>query len=366
MTMDRIPHDVETLVRDAAQAAPGYGGDYTDIPRIARRQRQRQTATVFTAVAAVLAVVGAGVAVNRGPDRSAPVNPPAATTAPPAPAGAQRLLLNGADGSYRTFDNGTETYTVLRPDTQVGEFTVDGGWRLGTHPVTGADRWDRVVGRADGSIVAIGPKGSSTFLVVTGPAGDVVLSRDLSGAGTGVSLVAADQEHAYLWRPDGLVEHTLNAGGERLLIAKEQLDVTGFDDGQIVTADVQNGRLALVRKASPCTVELYDLDRPAEAGLHDLTDDATCRKVTGVRLSPDGAQVAMAWWFTDPDSSPQIDVMTSDGTDVPAISASVDVEPFPDEEPIVAMSWVDRTTIRGIFLRPAAGRAGMTPFTATA
>jgi hypothetical protein len=362
MTVDRIPHDVETLVRDAAQAPLGYGGDFADIPRIARRQRNRQTAAVFAGVAAVLAVVGAGVAVQRGPDR-APVNPPAATTNAPTPAGAQRLMLNGADGSYRTFENGTQKYTTLGNE-QVGEFTVDGSWQWRLHQVVGADRWDQFIGRPDGSTVALGPKGPATFLVVAGPGGSVELSRDVAKPGEKVALVGATEEYAYLWRPAGLVEHTLNAGGERVLITNEQLEITGFDDGQLLAADLENEHLVIVRKAQPCAVEVFDLAKPAEADIFSMDEGHhTCLKITAVRVSPDASRIAMVRWDRDPDSAPQLETIATDGNS-PLVGTSIDLDPTRSEEPIFAMSWVDKDTVRGVAYRAVDGRSDLTPFTA--
>ncbi|MBB2940956.1 hypothetical protein FB565_000660 [Actinoplanes lutulentus] len=356
--MDRIPHDIETLIRDVAQAEPGYGGDFADIPRRARRHRNRQMTAAFAGVAAVIAVVGIGVSVNRAPDRT-PVNPPAATTAAPLPTGAQRLMLNGADGSYRTFENATPIYTEFG-GTQVGEFTVDSTWQMRKHQVVGADRWDRFAGLADGSIVAIGPQGSKTNLVVAGPDGTVRQTREVGKAGEKVTLVSATSEYAYLWRPSGLVEHTLNAGGERVLVTPEQLDVTDFFDGQIYGADVENGKLALTRKSNPCVVEFVALDTPSEAEMVSLDGNATCDRIISLRLSPDASEVAIA--YVD-DAGPEITLMDvttgalSDGT-------SVDIDPYHSEDPIVAISWVDAKTLRGMAYR-AIPSSDLTPFTIT-
>ncbi|BBH67537.1 hypothetical protein ACTI_42220 [Actinoplanes sp. OR16] len=358
MTVDRIPQDVEALVRDAAQASPGYGGDFAEIPRIARRQQRRRTAAVFAGVAAVLAVAGVGVAADRGPD-PAPVDPPAVTpTTVTVPPGAQRLMLNGANGEYRTFDNGTMTYTELGR-TQVGEFSVDGSWQWRLHQLTGPDRWDGVVGRADGSIVAAGPSGASTELVVVDAAGAIVQSRDL---GEPVALVSADEKHAYLWRPSGLVEHTLSSGAERVVVPRELIEVDDVFGGQIVTADVANGLLALVRKATPCVVELYDLSGPDHAGMYTMAEDRTCSRVTGLRLSPDAKRVAVAMWFIEPGSGPHVEVLETDGgTNIGG--TDVDVQPA-EVDPLMAVAWVDDKTLRGVFFHASTSTASdLTPFT---
>ncbi|MEU8244307.1 hypothetical protein AB0C07_39135 [Actinoplanes missouriensis] len=382
---DRIPQDVDTLVREAAGAMPGYGGDFADLPRIARRQRRRRTAGTVAAAVAVLAVAGIGVTVDRGPDRT--VSPPAATSSPdqpptvaPGPAGAQRLMLDGANGTYQTFETSnthtTLTDTTLSGATRVGEMTVDGTWKLTTHEVVGADGWDRFVGLADGRIVALGPddtlpgvqredgpdvEGLTINLVVTGPDGRVLQSRDVREPGEPVALLGATERYAYLWRPAGLVEHDLATGAEQVRVTPGQLGVTGFFDGRIAAADLVGDRLVIVRQESPCVVFVFDVATGAELTGHDLAGNATCERIVGLRLSPDTSEIAVA--YRDGDML-EVTVMDAAGG---ALSDSTDVPVGADlkQEPAIAVSWVDERTLRGAAYGTGGGPAGLVPFTLT-
>jgi hypothetical protein len=374
--MDEMPRDVETAVRAAARAAGGYTGALDDVYRRARRRRSRQAAAGFGAVAALLTVVGVGVASQRAPSTPAPV-PPAAVSAP-APEPAQRLLLTGATGSYRTA--GSPALKLGNGDP-VGELRPDG--RLVGHDVVGADSWDRSIGLPDGRTVALGPvdtapgadrkdgvdvAGLKINLVVAGADGAVQLQRDVRRKGESVALLTASGTTAYLWRPAGLITHDLVSGAERVLVSRKALGVTDVFDGSVEAADLVGERLVVSRSSDPCEPAILDT-RTGAAVTTLRFSDLDCKWVTGLRLSPDGATAAVVYQTSDVDSGFRIAVARIAGAavltdrEVPATARKPTAKQ--DQQVLTDVAWQDDRTLSVVAVPIGAGILELKPFTIT-
>ncbi|GAA1605230.1 hypothetical protein [Actinoplanes couchii] len=289
--MDTIPQDVTEAVRAAAGAAPGYRADLTDVRRRVRRRRKRQA--VLSAVGAVVLVVATGFGVIVRREESRLNDLPAADDAPPEP-GLQRLLLNGALGRYQPAAEGGRA-VELGASTRMGVLEPSG--RIDTLDVVGAGRWDRAVALPDGAVVAVNE--SEFRLVVTRPDGTVRLQRNLSHDEEWMSLLTATADTAYLWRQTDLVAHDIASGTETPVVNMYQLGLINMQ-GAFTAADVNDGVLVLAPKETTgCSVEL--LRRPLAANREPVRSEwldigvGNCEQVTGIRLSPDGAMVAVSY-----------------------------------------------------------------------
>ncbi|GAA4596850.1 hypothetical protein BJY16_002156 [Actinoplanes octamycinicus] len=363
--MDEIPRDVADAVRASAQTAKGYAGDLDDVRERARRQRKRQTAGAFAGVVAVLAAVGAGVTVWRAP--APPATSTAATGQVVAPRSqpAQRLLLDGAAGSYRAGGSAV----TLGGRERVGELAPDG--RLITHDVVGADGWDRVVGLPGGGLVALGAHdtmpgtdredgvdvaGLEINLVVVGADGKVGLKRDVRRTGEAVSLLTATGTTAFLWRPAGLVAHDLGSGRERVLLSPSALGVGNLFDGAVQAADLAGDRLVLARERDSCKPRVFDT--AARAAVVSLPlPGSTCRRVTALRLSPDGTVLAAAYESSAAERGIRIALIrVADGT-VMSDRAVAGTERAAQAKtgPQVIIAWLDDRTLRAVPVPSGAG-----------
>ncbi|GIE94309.1 hypothetical protein [Paractinoplanes rishiriensis] len=295
--MDQIPAPVETAVRTAAQAAPGYRGDLDSVYRRARARRQRLIATA-AGVAVLITAAGVGLA-QRRPAPPVTVLPATQPVVKPAPA--QRLLLSGAVGTYRTDGAAVR----LGGRDRVGEILPDG--TLAGHPVQGADGWDRTVGLPDGRLVALGPRdlmpdverpdgpdieGLEYNLVVAAPDGAVQLSRDVRVKGEAVTLLTATAETAWLWRPAGLYSHDLATGTESLAVPRKTLGIAQVFDGSTQFADLNGDRLIVAADSTRCAPKVLDIGQPVRPLPLALAD---CSTIANLRLSPDGNVVAVTY-----------------------------------------------------------------------
>ncbi|BCJ44117.1 hypothetical protein GCM10010168_09300 [Actinoplanes ianthinogenes] len=372
--MEQIPRDVADAVRATAQAAKGYAGDLDDVRERARRHRKRQAAGAFAGVVVVLTAIGAGIGAWREPAPSA--TPTAATSQVVAPRAepAQRLLLDGVAGSYRA----AGSPVTLDGRELVGELAPDG--RLITHDVVGADGWDRFVGLPGGGLVALGAHdtmpgtdredgtgvaGLEINLVVVGADGAVRLERDVRHPGEAVSLLTATGTTAYLWRPAGLVAHDLGSGQERVLLPPATLDVrTNLFDGSLQAADLAGDRLVLAAQRDSCVPRVFDT--AARAAVVSLPlSGAGCRRVTALRLSPDGAVLAAAYESSAVEHGFRIALIrVADGT-VMADRAVAGTERKVQAKagPQVIIAWQDDRTLRAVAVPVASGTHDLKPFT---
>ncbi|WP_430783694.1 hypothetical protein [Actinoplanes sp. G11-F43] len=349
--MDTIPQQVTEAVRAVADATRPYPGDLADVRRRARRRKRRQTGFAAAAAMAVLAV--AGVVVTGGPG-SGPDVLPAASADAAAEVRLQRLFLDGA----------------ARPARLTGESgmaEIIGSGTLTIHDVTGTERWDRVVGLPDGTMVAAGGFGDRAVLgraaplpadqveyrlVVTEPDGRPRLERDVRRAGETVSLLTATASTAYLWRPSGLVAHDLATGSERPVVSAKALGLAKVPAG---AADLTGDRLALARGGDGCVVRI--LDGPAATPAAELPVTGDCERITRIRLSPDGRMVAVV--HQGATAIPGVTVFRIGDGAVLARSAAVVLDPATGalagrpaaEEQLVAIAWWGERWVRGVSYR---------------
>lgn len=377
--MNQIPYEVDAAVRALSRTAGAYPGELEGVYRRARQRRTRRLAATVTFAGVAATAVTAGVVLPPSPSPS-PAPPPVAAAATSAAAAepAQRLLLRGASGSYRS-----ASAAVLRLGgaANVGEIRADG--RLLRHAVVGADGWDRSVGLADGRIVALGPRdtmpgverpdgvdvtGLKINLVVTGPGGAIRTERDVRRTGEPVALLTADTTTAYLWRPTGLVAHDLATGAERLLVSRKALGVPGILDGSIEAADLVGGRLVTSRTSTPCEVSVLDTGPDTiVAGLQ--LPGSNCRAVTGLQLSPAATTVAITYQVPDFTAGYRIAlVRIRDGATLVdrAITGTARAASAKHEQVLVDVAWQDDRTLRGVVVPIGPGTHDLTPFTINA
>jgi hypothetical protein len=374
--MNEMSRDVEAAVRAAARAATGYAGALDDVYKRARRRRRRRAAASFGAVAALLTTAGVGVALQRSPAPPPLLPQPAASV--PVPEPAQRLLLTGAVGTYRS---GGAPAVRLGAGQPVGELLPDG--RIRGHEVAGADSWDRSVGLPDGRIVALGPldtmpgveredgadvAGLKINLVVTGTSGAVEVQRDVRRKGEPVSLLTATGTTAYLWRPAGLVAHDLAAGTERVLVSRRALGVPGVLNGSIEAADLAGDRLVFSRASDPCAPSVLDVRSGAVVGNLRMSI-VDCAGVSGLRLSPDGATVAVVYRTSDMDSAVRLALVRTTGAAVLSDSDVAGTEPAAvpkhNKQVMVDLAWRDDRTLRAVVVPVATDAQELKPFTLT-
>ena len=374
--MDEMPREVETAVRAAAHATNGYAGALDDVYRRARRRRRHRGAVSLGVVATLVTTVGVGVALRRSPAPPPHLPQPAASV--PVPEPAQPLLLTGALGTYRSAG---APAVRLGAGQQVGELLPDG--RIRGHAVAGADGWDRSVGLADGRIVALGPvdtrpgveredgagtAGLKINLVVTGRSGAVQVQRDVRRRGEPVSLLTATGTTAYLWRPAGLVAHDLAGGTERVLVSRRAFGVTGTLDGSIAAADLAGNRLVFSRASDPCAPSVLDVGSGATTGSLRLSM-VDCAGVSALRLSPDGATVAVVYRTSDMDSAARLALVRTTGSvvlnDSEVTGTAPAAVPKHHKQVIVDLAWRDERTLRAVVVPIAAGTQELQPFTLT-
>ncbi|SDT78277.1 hypothetical protein [Actinoplanes derwentensis] len=346
--MDTIPQDLTDAVRAAAEAAPGYRADLTDVHRRVRRRHNRQAA--LSVVGAVALVVATGFGVVTRHRETTPDVLPAASDTPPEPAW-QRMTLNGAFGRYRMPSGGSEQTVALSNTSQMGVLEPSG--RIDTVKVAGARRWDRVVALPDGGVVAMSE--NEFRLVVTAPNGTVRIQRNLSHDGEWVSMVTASADTAYLWRETELVAHDIATGKETGVVNMHQLGVRDLY-GAFTAADVSSGLLVLAPKRAGCPVGV--LARPLSAGRNPVPPEmayvgsADCERVTGIRLSPDGAMAAVTYEVKDNNFgivvfriADKAVLARGGGVSIGSRDGSIVGNVRPD--PRVSVAWQSPTEVRG-------------------
>ncbi|MEV4344712.1 hypothetical protein AB0J83_09570 [Actinoplanes sp. NPDC049596] len=312
------------------------------------RRRQQRYAGALAGFLGVLLVAGLGFAL-RPAGRREVVQPEPAPAAPDQP---QRLLLPHASGTYRA---GGGNATLLGGTGRVGELLQDGSLR--TYAVTGPRRWESFTVLADGRVVALGPRESTpppkvtdqrVDLVVVGGDGKVQSQRDVRRAGEHVALAAADDTTAYLWRDAGYFAHDLATGRESLL-----LPLTGMVDGSVDAADGIATAVAYDRASNPCHPQVVHLTGGSFRQLWSAGVPG-CRRVTGLRLSRDGENLAVAYQGQDGVRVALLD--TEEGR----VFTDRRVGAGSDER--IELAWQDDRAVRGVLLPVGGGIHELVPF----
>lgn len=355
--MEEIPRDIRTVVRAEASSRAAYSSDLTAVRQRAGRRRRRTTLAAAAGVLAVVAGAGAAVTLNRPAPGTAPTaaQEVAPTGMPARTPPAQRLLLQGAVGFYRTA--AMKSAVRLGGRDHVGEVLPT--LQMRRHRVQGAGNWDRAVGLPDGRIVALGPRdlqpgvertdgpdvtGLETNLVVVDKTGRLETTRDVRRRGEAVALVSATDTTAYLWRPAGLVAHDLRTGAERVAVPRVRLGVTAVPGAPVEAADVGGNLLVLARAQDPCTPAVFDL------GSGEVVTDAPmarlgCTAVTGLRISPAADRVAVTYLAGRTGDQRLAVAGTADG----AILSDTLVRPAAGkEQPLVEVGWLSSREVRAL------------------
>lgn len=252
------------------------------LARLPLPQRSVVTCRILLDLTTAETAAGFGVALGL---RREPPSP----AADPAVAG-QRLMLNGALGVYpqKSGDPVSLNQRVL------GELDANG--KLVAHPAVGVPTWFRGVGLYDGRMVVLGAVGLTDWLVVVGPRGEVLARRELRDVedGYGLTLLAADDDNAYVLTHHGLVAHDLASGRETTLVPAETLS-TGVTRSP-VAADVLGTELVVTFPGDSCRVWRVDLSG-AGAGVQagPIGRVPRCERGSQLRMAPDGSRVALAY-----------------------------------------------------------------------
>ncbi|MFF5083666.1 hypothetical protein ACFY36_42015 [Actinoplanes sp. NPDC000266] len=358
--MDEIPRDVAVAVRQAAETAIGYPGALGDVYRRAadRRRRQRYVGAVASFVA-VLMVVGAGFALRTRERASLPVVEPS-----PAPSIAhdrpQRLLLHHAAGSYSI--GGQAAVTIDRRE-RVGELLGDG--RLQTYAVTGTEGWDGFTVLDDGRVVGLGPRdlppgveitdgptpnGVAVDLVVVGTDGKVERSRNVRQKDRPVTLAAATETTAYLWRPDGYYSHDLATGWERLLLRIPK---------QLIALDSIPTAVAYDAASNMCHPQVRQVTSDGSIRESRPPNLPGCVHLTSLRLNRDGNRLAVGYLGQDGFRVALLDA--GDGRVL--IDRRIAATPVDGQGTAVELAWQDDQSVRGAVLIDSGTQRLLTPFT---
>ncbi|MEV7229561.1 hypothetical protein AB0M79_21420 [Polymorphospora sp. NPDC051019] len=358
--MSQIPDDLAEVVRRAATVAAMHAGDPAEIRHRWRRRRRRRMTSAAAAVG-TLVVVGVAIvptAVRGSDDGPLPTAAGPTTTAGAYAAPAQRLLIGGAGVAI-------SVVSAAGPATGIAELLP--GSSITHHRLPEFAGWHRIVALADGRLVGLGSASVGTGpdagsaparLVVVSGSGVVESSRAVGTSDEQVRLIAATARVAYLWRAAGLVEHDLDSGGERRLLAAAVLGDLP-DRLPIGRLDVLGGRLVLAgTRADPCRLRVVDLGTAdaVEFGLSGLR----CTGLGQVRISPDGARAAVSYQQATGEVRIALVDLADGGIGADAVIAgpsAPQAESVPKQP--VGMAWYDDTTVRVAVVDPAADADGV-------
>ncbi|MEW2381058.1 hypothetical protein AB0873_03025 [Micromonospora sp. NPDC047707] len=343
--MDDVPEDLAKAVHRAARTTPSRTSDLAAVLRRARARRRRRSATTAGGLALLVALTsGAVPLLARSP--SASTSGPAGTTSrptmtatpsPPArwPEPAQRLMV--------TVDRDSPPGVVeeVLPGGSIRRHRVPEDFSLGAALPDG-----RLVGlvytdltpgvaRSDGPDV----EGLSIRLVVLGPDG-VERSREVRVEGQGIELLGADTTVAYLARDAGIVTHDLLTGREKSLLRSS---TAGVDLLAASQTDVRPDRLVEQRDDHGCHT---DVRRTTDGKrIARLTVSGLC--VNGLRLSPDGALVAVPYRPLDTSGDRREQRLAVFDTATGALRADqLIADPAFVPGPITGVAWADDATVR--------------------
>ncbi|XVV16837.1 hypothetical protein ACQP2X_21395 [Actinoplanes sp. CA-131856] len=358
--MDEIPRDVAVAVRQAAETTVGYPGALGDVYRRAagRRRRQRYVGAVAGFVT-VLMVVGAGFALRTRERASLPVVEPS-----PVPSLAhdrpQRLLLHHAAGSYS--GGGQAAVTIDRRE-RVGELLGDG--RLQTYAVTGTEGWNDFTVLDDGRVVALGPRdlppgveitdgpapnGVAIDLLVVGTDGKVELSRNVRQKNRLVTLAAATDTTAYLWRPDGYYAHDLATGRESLLLRISQ---------QLIALDSIPAAVAYDVTSNICHPQVRQVTSDGSIRESRPVNLPECQLVFSLRLNRDGDRLAVGYRGQD---GLRVALLDPEAGRV-LIDRRVAAAPGDGQGSAIELAWQDDHSVRGAVLTHSGTQRLLMPFT---
>ena len=345
--MSQIPDDLADAVRRAATVPMAHPADPGEIERRWRRRRRRRMTVAAAGAATVLAAGVAAVPTLAGRGADGPPAAPAAeaTTAVAAPA--QPLLLGGGGAAISV--TAGNAVSELRPDSSIMP-----------HRLPELDGWNRILALPDGRLAALGYDNAGVRLVVVSPTGTAESDRAVTGQP--VRLVAATTQVAYLWRPAGLVEHDLAGGRERTVLAAAAVGELP-DNLPAHRLDVAAGKLVLGgTPADPCRLRVVDLGsgRPAEFGLAQLG----CAAIGMVRVSPDGARVAVSYQRAAEGGQARIAIV---GLGRGTVHADVKVGRPPAADAATApkqpagMAWQDDDSVRAALVESSDADGGYRP-----
>jgi hypothetical protein len=331
--MNGVPEELVSAVERAATAVPGHGGDLDDV-LFRYRARRRHRAAGAAAAAVAVAVVAAGAAVARPliATGGATALPSAAATTTSAQVTPQRLILASAAAGL----------TPKHTQAGIGEMLADGS--VVNHPVAGSEGGYQAVGLPDGRLVVVVTRTTPPRLSVLRPDGAIQHTYPIPVLAGRVSLVGATEEEAYLLRPSGLVAQNLTTGLERTVFDPATIGMSGWLPD--VTADLAGDRLVLTAPLTKsCSLRVIDL--PTGRRLPEpALPTPTCRQILGLRVSPDGRQVAVAYTRVHESLSIHVAIVDT-GTgkvrrDSPLKTASSPKGPVD----MYGMAWTDATTVR--------------------
>jgi hypothetical protein len=388
-----IPEDVASAIRRVAAALPGHPHDLIEVRRRGRHRRAVRSAAGALAVA-VLA--GASIAApwllaDRAGARldAAPVSTPATTAPAAVKPPAQRLFLRGLGGLLFALSPSLVTPDPTAPDP---------GYPPGTAGIVSVNGWQEV--SADGALVPLNLAGdvrgfaarpdgrfvtlewqslsdkprrdgpcitdAAEYLRIREPDGTTSFTRDVRVRCQELAIVGATEVEAYLVRqpvdsvnqrpngPQRLMAHRFSDGQERT-VATIEADPSG--------ASIDAGRLiAPSGNDAACRIEIADLASGAVSH-HDLAALLPdCAKLLGLRLSPDGRSVAVAYSTASvPPMQARFAIVDLEARNV-RLLRTVETVPAPDPHPLkmittpnaLAIAWTDDATVRVAWSLPPA------------
>ncbi|MCP2324877.1 WD40 repeat protein [Hamadaea flava] len=318
--MNAIPEDLDGAVRAVAEHAPGGYATLAEITARGRQARRRRTVAVssLAAFAVLGSALGVPLVVKRADGRTGPQPETSATTAAPTPtsspspriwtSAAQRLLLNGSGGSV-THSDGSQA--GIDGPTGPTELLPTGKVRALRTPTFNAGVVD-LLAKPDGGLVMLGIQnlqpgvartdgpnvsGLEIRLVVVRPDGTTSSKRNIRVQGEYVSLLAADEDTAILWRKHGVFRRTIATGQEERLVSASAIAGGNVDDAQtrIGAVSLVGQAIAVVRPMGPCpTIQIGSLTSGTHRQLTLRGNPRDCG-VGDMRFSPDGTSLAVAY-----------------------------------------------------------------------
>jgi Lipoprotein LpqB beta-propeller domain len=331
--MNGVPEELANAVERAAAMVPGHGGDLDDVLfRYRARRRHRAAGAAAAAVAVALVAAGAAVARPLIATGGTAVLPSAAATTTSAQVTPQRLILDYSAGDL----------TPKHTQAGIGEMLADGS--VVTHPVAGSDGGYQAVGLPDGRLVVLLTRIGPPRLSVLRPDGTVQHTYPISVPAGRVGLAGATEDDAYLLGSSGLIARNLATGAERAVLDLVALGMPGWLPD--ITIDLAGDRLVLTAMpGKSCSLRVIDVPSGRRLPEPALPRSA-CRQILGVRVSPDGRRIAVA--YSRPDQSLSIRVAIVD-TVTGQVRQDSPLKTSPAHKGLAGvygMAWIDPATVR--------------------